>query len=424
MRTIKELNAFIREQRKDASKNGPLAGLRVIDLGTVLAAPSAASFLGDYGADVIKIENPDIPDATRGWGIVKETGIAPFWSVVGRNKFPVTLNLKSDKGKEAFLKLIKKSDVLIENMRPGALKKLGLSHEVLLKQNPGLVMGTVSGYGGTGPYSSLPGFGTLAEGYSGFTYLNAQPDGPPTNAPLALADYIAGTHLAFAVMIALNSAKRGVSGGQSIDISLYEPLFGFLGSDFLSFQLTGETPQPKGNELSYVVPRNNYRTKDNRWVTMSCSAQKPFERLMEMIGRPDMNSDPRYANNDSRTHDENRKAVNEVIGKWVGKRDLDQVLDQCNNLGITIGPIVSMKDIAEDEHYLKRETFINLEDPATKANLKIPNLSFRLSETPGKIRFAGLPQGAANEVILKDLLHYTDDQIKEITQTKEIKAQL
>ena len=203
MKTTHELENFIRQQREDRSKEGPLSNLRVIDLGTVLAAPSAASLLGDYGAEVIKVENPNLPDATRGWGVIEENGIAPFWSVAGRNKFPVSINLKSDAGKKAFLKLIRKSDVLIENMRPGVLKKLGLSHELLLKENPGLVIGTVSGYGNTGPNSSLPGFGTLAEGYSGFTFLNAQPDGPPTNAPLALADLIAGVHLAYAVMIAV-----------------------------------------------------------------------------------------------------------------------------------------------------------------------------------------------------------------------------
>ena len=171
MKTQKEINAFIRQQRKDLLENQPLAGLRVVDMGTVVAAPAAAALLGDYGAEVIKVENPNIPDATRGWGIVKEVGIAPFWAVVGRNKFPITLNLKSDEGQAVFLKLIGKADVLIENMRPGVLDKLELSHEFLLDKNPGLVIGTVSGYGQTGPYNSLPGFGTLAEGYSGFTYL-------------------------------------------------------------------------------------------------------------------------------------------------------------------------------------------------------------------------------------------------------------
>lgn len=420
MKTPKELNAFIRRQRKDPLTHEPLAGIRVVDMGTVLAAPSAAALLGDYGAEIIKVENPDVPDATRGWGILKDCGIAPFWAVLGRNKFPITLNLKADAGKQVFLELMQKTDVLIENMRPGALDKLGLSHEVLLETNPGLVIGSISGYGRTGPYSSLPGFGTLAEGYSGFTFLNAQPGGPPTNAPLALADYIAGIHLAFAVMIALKQQKRNVSGGQTIDVSLYEPLFSLLGPDFLTGFLTGKIPQPKGNELSYVMPRNNYQTRDEKWVTMSCSSEKPFERLMEMIGRPDMNDDPRYNTNSARIQDENRKVVNTVIADWVGQRDLKQVLDQCSKLGITIGPIATMKDIAEDIHYNERQSFIEIEDPATGVTIKMPNQPFRFLGTPGRIRFPGLPLGSANEVILNDLLDYSQDQIQEMIETRVI----
>jgi formyl-CoA transferase len=299
MKSKQQLQRFIADQRSQDKFVGlPLKGIRVIDLATVMAAPYAATLLGDYGAEVIKVENPSNPDAIRGWGVLEELDIHPFWAVVGRNKFPVTLNLRIDEGRRIFVDLIKKTDVLIENMRPGAMEKIGIGKEDLLKQNPGLIIGTVSGYGQTGPYAERPGFGTLAEGFSGFTYLNAQPDGPPTNAPLALADLIAGIHLAFAVMIALRTQQRGKSGGQVIDISLYEPLFGMLGSDFLSCQLSGEVPQPKGSELSYVVPRNNYKTKDDRWVTLSCAAQKPFERLMQCIGQPGMNADPRFKTNE------------------------------------------------------------------------------------------------------------------------------
>jgi crotonobetainyl-CoA:carnitine CoA-transferase CaiB-like acyl-CoA transferase len=203
-------------------------------------------------------------------------------------------------------------------------------------------------------------------------------------------------------------------------VSLYEPLFSFLGADFLTSYLSAEAPQPKGNELSYVVPRNNYQTKDKKWVTMSCSAEKPFERLMEMIGRPDMNEDPRYNNNKARIQDENRKVINKVIAEWVGARNLKEVLSQCGKLGITIGPISSMKDIEEDIHYKARDSFIEMEDPATEVPLKMPNLPFRLLGTPGRIRFPGLPQGAANEGILKDLLQYTLDQIQDMIQNKVI----
>ena len=413
MKSKQQLRRFIAEQRlPDKFAGLPLKDIRVMDMATVMAAPYAATLLGDFGAEVIKVENPSNPDAIRGWGVLEELDIHPFWAVVGRNKFPVTLNLRIDEGRRIFVNLIKKTDVLIENMRPGAMEKIGIGKEDLLKQNPGLIIGTVSGYGQTGPYAERPGFGTLAEGFSGFTYLNAQPDGPPTNAPLALADLIAGIHLAFAVMIALRTQQRGKSGGQVIDISLYEPLFGMLGSDFLSCQLSGEVPQPKGSELSYVVPRNNYKTKDDRWVTLSCAAQKPFERLTECIGRPEMNADPRFKTNEERIKEGNRQIINRAIQGWVGNKNMKAVIETCRRLGITIGPIANMKDIAEDPHYQKRGSIIEIEDPATGVLLKMPNVAFKMLATPGKIRFPGLPLGSANEVIYKDLLGYSDEEIE------------
>jgi crotonobetainyl-CoA:carnitine CoA-transferase CaiB-like acyl-CoA transferase len=417
MSPSKDLNSFIRQQRaKEKFRGLPLEGIRVIDMATVMAAPYTATLMGDYGAEVIKVENPGNPDAIRGWGVIEEKGIHPFWSVVGRNKLPITLNLKMDEGKQIFIDLIHRADVLVENMRPGAMEALGIGKDDLLKENPGLVIATVSGYGQTGPYADRPGFGTLAEGLSGFTFLNAQPEGPPTNAPLALADFITGVHLAFAVMIALRNQERGRRGGQRIDISLYEPLFGLLGPDFLSFFLTGEVPQPKGNELSYVVPRNNYQTRDARWVTMSCAAQKPFERLMECVGHPEMKTDPRFMTNEERIKDPNREIINQVISEWVGSQTLQEVIETCEQLGITIGPIADMKDIIDNLQYQQRGSFFKITDPVTGHTLAIPNLPFHLLGTPGRIRFPGLPLGSANKVVYQDLLGYSPDRIKQYTQ--------
>ena len=421
MRSEAELSEFIAAQRQREDLAAlPLAGVRVIDMATVIAAPYAATLLGDYGAEVIKVENPSGPDATRGWGIVGDPPIQPFWSVVGRNKFPITLNLKTPEGRRVFVDLIRKADVLIENMRPGAMKKLGIEKDDLLAKNPGLVIGTVSGYGDSGPYADRPGFGTLAEGFSGFTFLNAQPDGPPTNAPMALADFVAGIHLAFAVMVALRHQERGAVGGQLIDVSLYEPLFGLLGPDFLTYHLTGEIPQPKGNELSYTAPRNNYATRDGHWVTMSCSAQRPFERLMECVGHPEMSADPRFSTNDARIKDPNRRILNQVIAEWVGGRDLQEVLGTCEQLGITIGPIASMEDIADDAHYQARQSVLDITDPATGTPLRVPNVPFRMDATPGSIRFPGLPMGSANEVIYRDLLGRSEGEIREMRMSGTI----
>jgi crotonobetainyl-CoA:carnitine CoA-transferase CaiB-like acyl-CoA transferase len=409
-----EINARIRgyiENQKNS--NMPLKDIRVVDLATVVAAPFSATLLGDFGAEVIKIESPNAPDATRNWGVL-ENKIQPFWSVFSRNKLPMTLNLKSEQGKEIFLKVISHSDVLIENMRPGAMDRLGLDSQTLIDHNPGLVIGKVSGYGQTGPYSSKPGFGTLAEGFSGFSYLNRQPTGIPTSPPMALADLIAGVHLAFGIMILLRNQVRCKKGGRVIDMSLYEPLFGMLGPDFLSYILSGNVPEPKGNELSYVVPRNNYQTRDGRWMALSGGAQKPFERLMEAVGHPEMNQDSRFKTNDERIKDENRAIINQVIAEWIGSKDHEEVLEECDRLGITIGPINSMADIATDVHYRKRESFLDVEDTVTGETLKMPNVPFRIQDQPGKIRFPGLPQGSANEVIFSDLLNYSSEEIKNL----------
>lgn len=420
MTSKKALDNYIREQRSKERTSGQLLeDIRVIDLATVLAAPFAATLLGDYGAEVIKVENPAVPDAVRKWGVL-EQGLQPFWLVFGRNKFPVTVNLKSSEGKELFLKLVAQSDVLIENMRPGAMEKLGFDPKKLQELNPGLIIGRVSGYGQTGPYSAKPGFGTLAEGLSGYTYLNTQPGGVPTNPPLALADFIAGLFLSFAIMMALREQKRGKRGGRVIDISLYEPLFSLFGADFLTYCLTGEVPQPKGNELSYVVPRNNYQAKDGKWVALSTSAQKPFERLMEAINHPEMNEDSRYNTNEERIKDENREVINRVIAGWMASKSLDEIMSVSDNLGITVGPITTMEDISRDPHYKERGSWIEMEDPVTKTQVKMPNVAFRILDAPNKVRFPGLPHGSANGVIFQDLLGYSPAKIEHLKADKAI----
>jgi formyl-CoA transferase len=414
----KNLNEFLKKQRtKQSQANTALKRIRVIDMATLIAAPFAATLLGDYGAEIIKIENPNSPDAIRNWGGFEENSIQPFWSVFSRNKYTMTLNLKTLEGKQILLDLVKKSDVLIQNMRPGALERLGLAPSTLLEVNPGLVIGSISGYGKTGPYAEKPGFGTLAEAFSGFTYLNAHPDAPPTNPPLALADLVAGTHLAFGIMVALFGQKRNEKGGQEIDCSLYEPLFGMLGPDFLQYSLTNEVPKPKGNELSYMVPRNNYCTKDNNWVTLSGAAQSTFARIMEAVGHPEMISDPRYKKNEARVKSENRDVINKVISAWIKNQTSEEIIQNCNELGLTVGPIMSMADIYANEQYQKRKSVVELEDPTTLKKIKVPNVPFRMLETPGNIRFPGLPVGAANSIICKDILKYSNKKYSELVES-------
>jgi len=416
----KELNDFIRRQR--AYREGselPLKDVRVIDLGTVVAAPFMATLLGDFGAEVIKVENPNIRDATRAWGVL-ESGLQPWWLVVSRNKLPVTLNLRTPEGAEILAELIKKSDVLVENFRPGVLDRLGFPLERLLELNKGLIIGRISGYGQTGPYASRPGFGTLAEGFSGFTYLNAQPDSPPLSPPMTLADMIAGLHLALATLIALRSTQRGEYGGQEIDISLYEPLLGMLGASFLEYWLSGEIPQPLGSEMSYTAPRNNYQTRDGRWLGLSASAQVPFERLMDAIGKPEYKTDPRFSTNEARIKKESRKELNRAIADWFAGMTLQEALEACEKQGITAGLIADMRNISEDPHVQERKTLVDINDPATGETLRMPDVPIRMLNSPGEIKFPGLPMGVANEVVYQDLLGYSSEQLEELRLKKVI----
>ena len=354
MSSGKEFNDSIRRQRtyREESKL-PLKDVRVIDLGAVVAAPFAATLLGDFGAEIIKVENPNLPDAIRAWGVL-EGGFQPWWLVISRNKLPVTLNLRTPEGVNMLAELIKKSDVLVENFRRGVLDRLGFPTERLFELNKGLIIGRISGYGQTGPYASRPGFGTLAEGFSGFTYLNA------SSPPLPLADMIAGLHLALATMIALRSAKKGEYGGQEIDVSLYEPLLGLFGASFLEYWLSGEIPQPCGSELSFTAPRNNYQTKDGRWLALSASAQVPFERLMDAIGKPEYKTDPRFRTNEARIKKESREELNRVISGWFSKMNFEEALEACEKHKITAGIITSMRDIAEDPHVQERKTLVDV----------------------------------------------------------------
>ncbi len=409
-----QLNEFIRKQRQIREASSlPLKDIRVIDLASVLAAPFAANLLGDYGAEVIKIEPPNVPDAIRFWSQV-EGKYQPYWLVNARNKLPITLNLKHPEGIKIFSRLIEMSDVLLENMRPGTLDRLGFTGQNLLKLNPGLIIGHLSGFGQTGPYAAKPGFGTLAEAMSGFSHLNAHPGGPPTSPPIALADCLAGVHLAFAVMIALRQQKRGERGGQEIDISLYEPLFGLMGGEFALYSITGKGPEPMGNEMQFTAPRNSFKTSDGKWVAFSASAQAPYERLMELVGHPELKTAPGFRTNAERIQKESRAVLNRVISQWIGSKTRAEVLEVCEKAGVTIGPIYDMEEIAHDPHVKARGSIREVYAPHLERNVGMPNLPFHFSKTPGAIRFPGLPLGAANEVVLQDLLRHSPQEVAEL----------
>ncbi|NWF54774.1 MAG: CoA transferase [Syntrophaceae bacterium] len=415
-----KMRAFFREQRKKVQNLGlALKDVRVIDLGAVVAAPYAATVLGDFGAEVIKIEPREVPDAIRFWSVVEEK-YQPYWLVNSRNKLPMTLNLKHPQGQKILRQLVEKSDVLLENMRPGTLDRLGFSTPELRKINPRLVIGRISGYGQTGPYSAKPGFGTLAEAMSGFTFLNAHPGQPPTNPPLPLADMVAGLHLALGVMIALFDQKGGSQEGQEIDISLYEPLFSLFGSEFLHYSLTGIIPQPMGNEALFTAPRNSFRTLDGKWVALSASAQAPFERMMDLVGHGELKTKPGFRNNNERIQKESREVLNKVIGEWIGARPLEEVLKECEKAGVTIGPVYNMEEISRDPHVQERGSIRSIPDPASGRTFPLPVSPIRLKRAPSEIRFPGLPMGAGNDYVLQDLLGYGPEEIAKMKAEKVI----
>ena len=389
----------------------PLRGLRVIDAATLFAGPLAASILGDFGADVIKIEHPTGDSLrTLGW---ERDGVGLWWTVVSRNKRSVTLNLSLPKGQAVLRDLLKDADVLIEAFRPGTFERWGLDPADLLELNPKLVVVRVSGFGQQGPYSPLPGFGTLAEAISGFASLNGTVDGPPTLPPFALADGIAGITGAFATLMALhwrNTQPPG-SGGQIIDLPIYEPLFWLLGPYATVWDQLGTAPERTGNRAPFTAPRNLYRTSDDRWLAVSASAQSIAERVMRIVGRPDIIEQPWFA--DHRGRVEHGDELDDILATWIGARSAEDVLAAFAAGQAAIAPVYDIKDIVSDPHYRETGTLIEVEHPKLGPVL-MQNVLTRLSTTPGAIRTPAPELGEHNHEILVEELGLTDEQIQQL----------
>jgi formyl-CoA transferase len=370
----------------------------------------AATVMGDYGAEVIKIEHPARGDALRNMGLKKD-GVPLWWKMVSRNKKAVTLNLSSPEGREIFLKIVAKSDVLIENFRPGTLERWGLGFDVLHAVNRGLVMLRVTGFGQNGPYAHRPGFGTVAEAMSGFAHITGAKDGPPTLPSMALADGIAGLFGAAAVMFALRwrDAGGGKGEGQVIDLSLYEPLFYILGAQVSYFDQLGFVQERAGNRgLMGGAPRNAYQTKDGRWVAFSSNAPAIVERIIRLLG---LEKDPRFS-----TLPEAYKNGNELdalLGKWIQEHAFQEVLSTFEEYEAAIGPVYSVADQFQDPHFLSRQDIVEILD-SELGKIKMQGLVPRFSATPGSVEFAGPPKGAHNLEILRDWLGLEEEKLKEL----------
>lgn len=382
--------------------SGPLTGLRVIDLSRLVAGNMTSMQLGDFGADVVKVEPLPAGDPLRAW---KQAGQSTFWKVYGRNKRSLGLNFRAKGAGEILRRLIESADVLVEGFRPGTLEKMDLGPEALATLNPRLVTLRISGFGQTGPYSPRPGFGTLVEAMSGFAHRNGEMNGGPLLPPLALADMISGIYGSNAVMMALRA--RDQSGkGQIIDLSLLDAMVSVLGPEALDYALTGRAKPRVGNGSNTSCPRNVYRAADGQHIAISASIQRTAERLFEMIGRADMNNDPRYATNEERV--KRRAEVDGIIADWIGARTGDAVLKTCADNGITAAPLYSIEDICDDEHFIERGVILDCPDDdlgTAPQHAPLP----RMSVTPGAFRYPAPRIGADSEAVLAEAGFETGD---------------
>lgn len=382
-----------------------LGDLRVLDVSNFMAGPTAAMYLADFGADVIKVEHPR-GDGFRHWGRTRD-GDPLFWKILSRNKRCITLNMSKPDGQALLRELVEVSDVLVENFTPGVMAKWGLGYADLAAVNPRLVMLSISAYGQSGPYSLRPGFGTLAEAMSGFAHINGQADGPPTLPSFGLADGLAGLNGAFGVLAAINF--RHQSGvGQHVDTSLYEPLLTLLGPQVIEYDQLAVVQTRLGSRLPFSAPRNVYPTRDGRYLSMSSSAQSVFERTMHAIGRPELIDDERFI--DNRTRGVHVAAIDEIIGAWVLERTADEAMAILVENEAAAAPVYSVADVVADPHFVARESIVTVNDPKL-GPMRMQAPTPRLSASPGNVRFTGPRLGEHNDEIYKGLLGKSDGDI-------------
>jgi len=381
-----------------APLDGPLARLRVLDLATLFAGPLAATMLGDFGADVVKVEHPRRPDPSRGHGPAKD-GIGLWWKLLGRNKRTVTVDLSTRGGREVLLRLAATADVVIENFRPGTLERWNLGWPELSAANPRLVLARVTGFGQFGPYAHRTGFGTLAEAMSGFAAITGEPQAPPTLPPFGLADSIAGLATAYAVMTAL-AAREHTGHGQVVDMAIIEPILTVLGPQPLWYDQLGHVQPRTGNRSANNAPRNTYRTADGTWVAVSTSAQSVAERVLRLVGRPELTEEPWFATGADRAR--HTEVLDEAVGSWIARHSRAEVLAAFEKAEAAVAPVYDVRDVMTDPQYAALDTVTTVDDPEL-GPLRMQNVLFRLTDTPGGIRWAGRPHGADTESVLGEL---------------------
>jgi crotonobetainyl-CoA:carnitine CoA-transferase CaiB-like acyl-CoA transferase len=374
---------------------GPLRGVRVVELGSLIAGPFCGRILGDFGAEVLKVEPPGQGDPLREWGLVTEHG--SLWSMVqSRNKKSVVLDLRTTAGRELVKRLIAESDVVIENFRPGRMEEWGLDYETLSKERPHLVMVRISGFGQTGPYSQRPGFGNIAESMGGIRYITGWPDRPPLRVGLSLGDSVAGLYATIGALLAIIEA-RATGRGQVVDVALTESVFSLLESILPEYGYDGRVRERTGNILNGAAPSNTYPTQDGHWLAVGANGDAIFRRLCEAMGRPEMGADPRFASNQGRR--EHVHELDQAIGAWIGQRPVEEAMQVLTEYGVPAGPVYSIADIANDPQYQAREMLLRVADERV-GSILMPGVVPRLSQTPGSVRWPGHELGADTEAAL------------------------
>jgi len=387
----------------------PLQGIKVIELGTLIAGPFCARLLAEFGAEVIKIEQPGSGDPLRNWRKLHQ-GTSLWWYAQARNKKSVTLDLKQPEAQEIVRKLAKGADIVVENFRPGAMEKCGLGWERLSKLNPGLIMVRLSGFGQTGPYRDRAGFGAIGESMGGLRYVTGYPDRPPVRVGVSIGDSIAALHGVIGALMALHHRNVNGGRGQYVDVALYEAVFNMMESVLPEYDMFGFVRERSGASLPGIVPSNTYVTRDNKYVVIGANADSIFKRMMNGIGRPDLATDPALAHNDGRVA--RTGEIEKVIGDWVAAHDLAHVLDVLENADVPSGKIYDISDIVKDAHYAARE-MIRSHRLKDGKSVKLPGIVPKLSETPGDTKWVGPELGAHTAEVL-GALGYSEEQQREL----------
>ncbi|OZF29378.1 CoA transferase [Rhodococcus sp. 14-2483-1-2] len=378
---------------------GPLEGIKVLDISTILAGPLVAQILGDFGAEVIKIEHPTKPDGMRGHGLDKD-GHPLWWTMISRNKRTMTLNLGNAQGGAIFRRLAAEADVVVENFRPGTLERWGLGYDVLSELNPGLILLRVTGFGQTGPYATRPAFGTLVESMSGFAHLTGEADGPPTLPAFGLADSLAGIAGSSAVSMALLHRTNNGGKGQQIDLDLLSPIMAAVGPGVIYADQLGIDQERTGNRSSNNAPRNLYKTADGHWLAISTSANSIAERVLVLVGHPEVLDEPWFATGRQRAA--HADLLDEYVGGWIAERTKDVVIDEFEKAGAAVAPVYKPSDLLSDPQVNAIEMVTTVEDDDL-GPVRMQNVMWRMGGSPGRIRYTGRKHGADTDQVLTEI---------------------